>query len=807
LSTDDSNGSLDCAKEFGLKEIPFEPLGTETGKYPIIRSSDFDELIRKAHDSRIDRKTDVVLVRAPQGAGKTAISSEVNSEFKKDPKTTVISTSLINMKPSDLTRQIIVNAIKGNLISENFPKSLGYESGKQYEDSQLKEFVIKIFEESMKNKTLGIWIVDEFDTISSSQSETDQQKVDLLQWIRAVIDSIANSNELKSKKGFLIIMAHTEKSSEEFAAVLKKLHGPAHERIMSTGTIDIGYSPEEAIKIVKSRLSWARIDNKLPDTLKPFTDDAIRTAYERINQITGTRELISFRLFERTLFLAIKDACKQGLDVVDTPLIEKAFQKVSKTVSTQEESRELSLETRTEVSKYLRAEPGIQNVTILSGIKTGIENFMDNTISQVSGIETKTLRSTKYGLTISEMRLNVTINRNKASISIIWYCISKDKESFEEKDFRELEIELKSLSEERRGINLSVLSLIADKGVILLQHDLIKNSIQSVDSIIIIDDKLKRVLISLACCKKNEVGEVRGLFEQKIKPQFEDLLYKSVNDVTFNVSPSVIALIQMLNILKLSNNDTSGPTVRAMVGNFFNKAAPSKNVEAQMTLLGFAKESTEGLIPTTPKSFEDLKEMLHDRDLTYVKEHLNNSEVILSAAKLLGILNENNKIRDVSIVKEEILTNVEKAKTLLKDKRNEENKVFKNLQLLCSAFDEMDSASSFWVKLISLIFIKTHLAFLLESAAKISGPTKDSSSKIAQSNILALSDTKTTTTSSGKKTQIIESELITDAKRLLSSGPMTLSELTKKLIEEGYPEKVKGSLNFCVIKGQLRLTS
>ena len=46
----------DCAKMFGLKTIPFNPSGTETGEYPFVRSDDFDTVLKHAKELDSEKK-------------------------------------------------------------------------------------------------------------------------------------------------------------------------------------------------------------------------------------------------------------------------------------------------------------------------------------------------------------------------------------------------------------------------------------------------------------------------------------------------------------------------------------------------------------------------------------------------------------------------------------------------------------------------------------------------------------------------------------------------------------------------------
>ena len=58
------------------------------------------------------------------------------------------------------------------------------------------------------------------------------------------------------------------------------------------------------------RLNWAR---KYPSSsFDPFDERAIESLYDVVNEYTGSRELISFRMFEKSCYLAVKSAVEKG---------------------------------------------------------------------------------------------------------------------------------------------------------------------------------------------------------------------------------------------------------------------------------------------------------------------------------------------------------------------------------------------------------------------------------------------------------------------------------------------------------------
>ena len=162
----------DCAKRLDLTLIPFNPSGTETGEYPDVRSDDFDTIIKHAKELKSDKKTDLIIVKGPQGGGKTATTSGIIKDFENDANTIVFPTILANLDPYDLVEQIIRFAISKKFLEKDFMSTSDY-IAKKLTPTGLKEILVEIFEKSLKSKSLGIWIIDEFDTISSSDVTTD----------------------------------------------------------------------------------------------------------------------------------------------------------------------------------------------------------------------------------------------------------------------------------------------------------------------------------------------------------------------------------------------------------------------------------------------------------------------------------------------------------------------------------------------------------------------------------------------------------------------------------------------------------
>lgn len=798
-----------CAKKFGWTEIPFEPLGVDTGKYPIVRAEDFDDLQKAAKFAKQEKKFDIKLLRAPQGAGKTALSNEIKNSFLKDPESFVIFHQLINMKPSDLTRQIIDQAIQNNIVTNDFVSSIGFSKEKDFTNTELKEIIIKIFEKSIENKNLGLWIVDEFDTISSSES-SEGEKSEFLQWLRSIIDAIANSKIIHGK-GFLMIMAHTEKSAEEFGQELKNLHGPLQERLMGTGTIEIGYTLQEVKKIVQGRLDSVRIDKK-NQSIEPFTEEAINSLYERVNYQTGTREMISFRLFEKTCYKAIVNAYESNQLLIDVNRIEKAFQEIQRTLIKENTISNISHDTMMDVSKILRADENAQNTTILTGIGAGITNFMSAVLEDVQTLGSKSTEVTESGLHINEIRFMTELKLKKSTVSSIWYCVSKEKESFVEEDFEIIENKLESLKNDRIGINLTILCIVTDKEDIPLNEEFVKKHVKSIDELFLIDKKLKNDLITIGCCNINEISDLQQPFDRHIRSKFTDLL-SSQRNITFRSSDGVRMLIKMLNLLDSINEDVTGPRLQNETGLFFGRTKPVPKAVKDLIQLGFAKESNDNLIPEIPQSLQHVLDLVKINDHKTL-EHIPNKDIIISTAKDLDLINKEDNLIKFEDVEKQIADSIQECKQILEKSPDEDSKIINDLRKLVQSYNNLELITNQTRKLLLIQFINSEIKSRLKAIERNESTTTTTSKSIIEDESTFSNsdegsdedqDADVLETKEYKKADNVES-ILEDVQEVMSTGSMKLSELIKKLQNKGYPPEIRQKLFFMVKNGNLRVT-
>ena len=97
-------------EDYGLKEIPFKSQGTHTGKYPYVPSTEFNRLTGEI-DRVLSGDPRGMLVRGPQGSGKTATRSALVNKYDNMQDQIVISQRVSSLEP----RGVLYNFQK-NLI-------------------------------------------------------------------------------------------------------------------------------------------------------------------------------------------------------------------------------------------------------------------------------------------------------------------------------------------------------------------------------------------------------------------------------------------------------------------------------------------------------------------------------------------------------------------------------------------------------------------------------------------------------------------------------------------------------------------
>ena len=142
--------------EYGLKEIPFKSLATDTGQYPFVPSSSFNELITEISTMRAAKDPSAIIIQGPQGSGKTATKNGIKNKFKAEKDVIILHITLTSVDLADLTFAIIEDAKEQKLIDDEFLQKISYSPTdiKQYTNPDLIKKIIQTIEEVLKEHYL-----------------------------------------------------------------------------------------------------------------------------------------------------------------------------------------------------------------------------------------------------------------------------------------------------------------------------------------------------------------------------------------------------------------------------------------------------------------------------------------------------------------------------------------------------------------------------------------------------------------------------------------------------------------------------
>ena len=184
--------------------------------------------------------------------------------------------------------------------------------------------------------------------------------------------------------------------------------------------------------------------------------------------------------------------------------------------------RKISTITRKAYDKIRQSEKFNENNAILLGIKTGINEFELHNM-KITFSSSPTWKFEESSINFNEIRITISLHKNNSTISIVWYCVSKNVGSFTKEDYQIIEKKLLDLENERTGVNLALLAVVPPNNYYDAEE--MKLLISSVNDIVVINDELREDLIYLSCCVKDELMEFRKSFDHEIHRFLEDLLF------------------------------------------------------------------------------------------------------------------------------------------------------------------------------------------------------------------------------------------------------------------------------------------
>lgn len=678
------------AKFYGLREIPFEPTGIATGKYPYVAPDSFDLIEERIKEVISEKKLYVLLLRAPQGGGKSAAAGEISKRLKsgkyKVRKSAIVTNKLINLDVYNYVQDFLREASK--FLPENVRKLSKINRNSTL--SEMKNVMAGVLTHMGENNNLTIWIIDEFDILVDYPKEEQSQ---FLQFVREVVDEIVNQ-----RFPMLFVMAHTMKSSKEFEEHLKGVHGPFQSRIVDA--IEIGYRYDEVRRIVVARMHAATIKKHKKDSIWPFTEESLKALYRFVVNVGGTGELTNFRLFERVCYFCILDGSKKKLKELNDNHIRLIFEKIYKTeIATGGPAEDFSLKTRVDIGEILRAPALVKNESILRGLERGM-GLMSDLFKEITNISTDHCGTLPPGINLSCLSFSATL-RSQKQVSAIWFLSSKEPGMIVDEDAGKIDHEIgKVLGAKKQFANIVLCSYVSN-------IDLAKSNFANCDEVLRIpyDDVLD--LIGLGVCTEEDMEKLRKSFDSDIAPSLREIFLKRIRDVSHPVPKAAYRLVKSLAISQYAGSKLTKDSLRET--DKFLQASPTKPKErlvADLIDVGFASEESGKLSLSQPKSVKNLLETLNGKstELDEISKIFGEAHKhIIDAAENLGIIKrEMSTIRPV--LPAESLSEIEKPlnqlKAYVKDHSIQRTYAGKRAMQILSAIEEAEAADDDYAKII-----------------------------------------------------------------------------------------------------------
>jgi hypothetical protein len=801
MSKSSLNDESSDAEFYGLSEIPFEPTAASTDKYPYVAPQKFSLIEDKIHEIVKENKIYVVLLRSPQGGGKSSTVAELRRRVQAKKYTTGKSAIIVN-RLGDLN----FSNYADEFMEEAQPLSPDIKWEKYLNKTQpgeLRNSVYAILKHLGEKNKLLVWVIDEFDIMVDAPK---QKQSEFLQYLREIIDDLSEHN-----LPILFVMSHTVKSSKEFEKHLRDVHGPFQSRIVAT--IDLGYSYPEARAIVAARLRARRKQEQAFNSILPFSEEALRALYNFVLFSGGSADLNDFRLFERCCYFAILNGAKKKRKEIDKDDAQEEFQRQFKPYSKTESGEKYSLQVRSELAGILAGPQMGKNDSTLRGLIAGFK-LMKNLFSEITGVQTRDGGKISQELSLSSLEFNVHIKHTGKKVSAVWILAAKDNGIIFQDDLVVINSAIsKHLSEHPSYSNLSVLSYVSDL-------DLDASKVTNSGQLLRISPETMHDLIGLSIenATQADIDVLRKTFDSEIGPFVSQVFEESTRDITDQLSERGRRVVMALNVGHAAGVQITRVSLKEEEKKLFGSASKaSDSVIKEIFDLGFAKEEGTQIVPTAPKAFSHLNEMLKDsssiKDDKVSDEFGPNGESVLKAAKALGIISlDNNKVsKKKQELKGEVDLESERIKPLLTETSKESFNGMKTQEILKAV---KSSSSDESLDIIILSAAHELLPALESELAKIpssSPPSHKDTASLAnagsnQSSQKPTSKVEPSHSKPGARAEMGKTERAI-LELLEGSNPLTIEELKHALIEKEFSSDVNGIIIGMIMKNKIKLAA
>jgi hypothetical protein len=779
-------------EKYGLKVIPFQSQGSESGKYPFVPSESFNDLISEIEKIYDQKDSSAIIVQGPQGSGKTATRNGIHNYFAQKSGVAIISVNLSSVDLRDLTWSIINEAKKQNFVNDEFLQEIGYSEGTtNIEKPKLEQIITGIIEEILSKNEFGILIIDEFDIISQSTFHDTNDQTIFLHNISNILNSI-NESKIIQEKSFCTILAQTAKSSVDFRDYIKVRHVPLSTRLKKN--IDIQYNFDETKKIIQKRLEYERVPGfQIPseNQLFPLDDEIVKFLFEKINHLTQSDNMKAFRDVEQILHDSIELSISKELPKVEISIVKEIFSKnISKLeLEKEKDTRQISLETRNELTNIMKEnkdDPSFANNFYLNGIKTGMKNWEKGLYQNVEsdGAQSRLIPNQENNIFISSIKINLTSN-SKHYKSIFWYAASKkNNEEFTDTDLESANSFLEKNKQEQNGCQFSILTIFEEhstKNEIELQ----KKFNNVIDKIYVRNDLIKQSIIGIEISSsEDERIQFRGEWNNYFHHICTDKLGETLHDIDkeFNIKHKI--LVQILYTKSLVEEKLKRTDLMALAKQISSLSITQPVINDTITF-GFADEEFNAFIPRNLKSLKNLIDL--KKSETEISTYFSKSYTI-DTAKQLGIVNDVCELNNVDSIKKEISNKLfDDISSVLPKNSNAYSTNETILKLLKDAFEKIDEENNFFKKIVILNFIKEQAIKSLEDISGNSSHEDDVSSETpsqTEDDVSSETPSQTEDDSDTITTAIDADSVLKICQEILIGRKLTLNELKKEISEK-----------------------
>ena len=817
-------------EKYGLKTIPFQSQGSESGKYPFVPSESFNELISEIEKIQQQKDSGAIIVQGPQGSGKTATRKGLVEAFSSKSEIGIITVHLSSIDLKDLAWSIIDEAKKQNYIDNDFlEKNSEGEEFKNFPKPKLEQIITKVLEQIVSKNEFGILIIDEFDIISQPTFHDTNDQTIFLHAITNILNSI-NESKIIQEKSFCTILAQTDKSSEDFRNYISNRHKPLSTRLKRN--IDIKYNFDVTKKIVLKRLEAERISGFEKTELFPLNEEILKFLYEHINQLTQTNSMIAFREMEQILHDSIERSLENNLLQVELDVVKEIFTNSSTKINNaQENVRKISIETKNELEKVMKNEDqNVGNCLYLNGIKTAMETWEKREYSTVeSDLASSRYKNEENGIFISRIKIKLkTADRIAYEKNIIWYTASKSSnEPFNDDDFNQINSFLEENQDEQIGSQRTLLTIFTEiPGK--TEQELQSEIISTVDKIFYRGNSFKQAIVGIYLSKSDEEREqFRPEWDGQLHTLCTTYLGVTLFDLGANIDIRHVSLIQFLYTKSIIDQKFKKDEWLSW-GKRLSEKTIREDIFKQIKTLGFTDDEYNAFVP---KNLKSLKTLIDSKEIDEIitDDEMNESfgnKYTLNAAKLLGIVNEKNHLNNVDSLKEKISGGIiEEIKSVLPKNSDSLSSNLQILKLINDAFEKIDTENNYFKKIVVLQFILDRGRKSLNDLEDDTQSTSPSSTQYTETSDTETSDTETSDTetsdtetsdtetsdteTSDTEIEITNEKIITACKEVLKDKKILLSDLKKEISKKpGFENQSKwvGKLFNLIRDGPILLT-